>query len=501
MVKNDINSARQLLLVLRKPELESLRTYLKSFNKMYGEYEPKTLRLLNVLVEEQRTSEEAIRNEISPDVSDNTFRMLVTRLKEKTYECLTLDMNTKRNEAYSAHYQTKFEIRKRLSQAEILHARGAPNEAIYIVNKAIALCKKYELFQLLVEALMQQQELFMVRKRGVDFAALQREIEFYRKCEDNCHWARYEFYRLASYEEFNGAEVNTNNAYLLVIEKLDQKLAETPSNLLRYWRQLIELNYLESIDSYAKAIGCAEALITFVKQKPAVKMPKRIGTAYIHLAHNALNCNNYHSSELNSRKALRHFEAESYNALLSEEYLFYSLFYKAEYKKAEAVVTKLLTKTDLQAARFKHAQRKYLKACVLFQQGKYRRVHFTLRDTVTLDRDKAGWNIGVRVLNIMNQVEWGGLEKPIDSFIENLYVYLNELRKSDDIPARSILILELLRALAKNSYKFEVVLRKHEKAIKLLADAQGEYSWRVPGPEPIRFEQWFLKMATAERKN
>jgi len=98
---------------------------------MYGSYEPKTLRLLKILIDHPRYGEARVRNIISPEASDNTFRMLITRLKHKVFEVLTLDFNVHRPDAYSLAYSSKVDGRKQLLQAEILHSRGITGEALY----------------------------------------------------------------------------------------------------------------------------------------------------------------------------------------------------------------------------------------------------------------------------------------------------------------------------------------------------------------------------------
>jgi tetratricopeptide (TPR) repeat protein len=498
MSNNNIESLRGLLRILKPAEVESLKVYLKAFNNMFGNYEPKTLKLLTQVLSRKRYSDQTIRSMVSPNVSDNTFRMLVMRLKEKVYECLTLDMNTRRAEAYSHHYKTRIEVRKRLSQAEILHARGAIEEAMYLSNKIIRLCKKYEVYDTLIQALYHKQEMLIVRSNTADFEALQQLVNHFRKCQDAQELARHHFYRLAAVEEYNAAETNAAEDYLRTLSTLQMGYRNTPSSGLRYWIYLIQLNYLESTDQFAEGVSLCKEIVVFLRREPAVFMERRLGTVCIHSAHNSLQLSNFAGCKQSAVTAQRLFEPNSFNRLLAGEYEFYAAFYTGKFSRAEALISEMIKCTDPVTSAFKHAKRHYLKACTLFQMKKFRRAHFALRDTVLLDHDKGGWNVAVRTMNIMNQIEWGGLNKPTEAFIDSLNVHFNALKKYEEIPPRAACIQQLLRKLMKNSFNFSQTLPQVEPIIALLGSARSGMQWQPGNAELIRFDTWFMEMVSQE---
>lgn len=492
MVRNDLDSVRSLLQVLRPGELESVKTYLKSFHQMYGDYEPKTLQLLRIVESNPRLGDAMVKAKVSPKASDNTFRMLITRLKEKMFEVLTLDINVGRTEAYSNAYRAKVLARKKMTQAEILHARGAVDEAIYLYNTVIKQCEKYEHFQQQVEALQQLHELKSFLFPHQNHQALLTKVEQCRLKEDAIKEARTQFYRLAALEETTAYWPNLLHDYQKTLAQLQQIESTRSSQRLRYWNGLIQLNQLEASKQSRAALEQCANMHQLLKESPAVFMDRRMGSVQLHLAHNALLLGNYEQTIRAATRARAVFEEESFNYLLALEYEFYGLFFTQQWQDAELLINNLVKRTDPRTSPFKHAKRQYFKACVLMMAGKHRRAHFILRDTVLLDKDRGGWNVNVRIANIMNQLQWGGLNRPTEAFVDNLYSLLNDLQRNGEADPRAVAILRMLRRLIANSFDFPRTAKEEHQLLTRLQTSKGPLRWRKPAPELIRFDAWFL---------
>lgn len=53
---------------------------------------------------------------------------------------------------------------------------------------------------------------------------------------------------------------------------------------------------------------------------------------------------------------------------------------------------------------------------------------------------------------------------------------------------RHLLILQVLKALVRNGFDFDVVAKKEQEALEEL---RNDESWNMTSPELIRFDAWF----------
>ena len=481
---------RFLLQALRPRELDSVRTYLSAFHNMYGEYEPKTLRLLDYLLANPRHEASLVKNIISPEATDNTFRMLITRLKDKIYEVLTLDLNLGRGEDYSLAYQAKVKGRKALTQAEILHTRGLYDETRYLLSRTTRLARKYECFDVWQEVL-QFQSTLAVLKEGPEAGQKQREkLSVVRDKQDLLYKAKTAYYRYASARAFQPQDASYQEAQSTLAD-LRSQLSAIPCDRARYWCFLLELNCLQDAQRYAEALRLSLDFLAFIKEHPPVTMPRRLGTGYIHLCHSLLAVGELERSMAMGERSTRYFEEDSFNHQLAREYIALALLRLGRTREAADHLRSLLKRSKELPVDFHWARRKYLQAIAHFMNGHHRKAHLSLQQTTALDKDRNGWNVGVRILTILNQIDWGGLRRPTEAFVENLHVHLRETSRHQFISPRQQAILSCLRFLVLESFSFKKAGARATIPLASLRKGEGCYQWDPFGPECLRFDVWF----------
>jgi hypothetical protein len=104
-----------------------------------------------------------------------------------------------------------------------------------------------------------------------------------------------------------------------------------------------------------------------------------------------------------------------------------------------------------------------------------------------LNKDKSGWLLGLRMLELLIMVEIGDFEW-FDFKLENFRKLLQ--RQKEENVQRSKVIFNVLKTLSKMDFDYFDTLEKEDKNIKLLEEAENELQWDPKGFEVIRFDDW-----------
>ena len=119
-----------------------------------------------------------------------------------------------------------------------------------------------------------------------------------------------------------------------------------------------------------------------------------------------------------------------------------------------------------------------------------------LAETKEIEKDKDGWNIAVRILSIMHQIDNEDFDLA-DSRIESMRKHIERTMKEKGIRPRFIIILKTLRDLVNNGFEFEKIWKTRQNYFELLSNDDDEtHRWRILSPELIRFDVWFEAKAT-----
>jgi len=137
------------------------------------------------------------------------------------------------------------------------------------------------------------------------------------------------------------------------------------------------------------------------------------------------------------------------------------------------------------------AVRSYLMACVEFCSANHGGVRKLLSQSNALGQDKEGWNIGVRILAIINAIDQNDHDFS-DSLIVNLRQFVREGLQGAALSVRDEKILELLLQLRKESYDFKKVYKTKLATVQLLFSREAHLAWHVQTPELICFHTWFM---------
>lgn len=500
MREETLQHLKHIVNALNKNERDVLVEYLKVFDIRSGGYKPQTLILLDLLLKNDDLSKinKALKKKFGAK-SDDALRMMAFRLKEKIGESLLLDLNIMREGAYDELSQARANIAKKKIIALIYISRGIAQETIDLYDKIIAMAKKFEFYGDLIDTLMLKQQYLGIRQGRKAYDKLTSEINFYEASRLAANNAIKAYYEVSMNFGFKGLNRNVPDpAYVTFLEEKLEKLRmdfeETSSALVGYYYYLISIEYNQVLHFGKKASEYCNYLVDLVKNNPSINLRIRLGIAHLNYSQNELFNYEYNAALENALEGKKCFKQGTFNYNSSLELEFYSNFYLGQTNEAVAVIETLIKNAKTERNEFELAKRNYLLACTYFVQKQFIKANRTLHFTASAEKDKEGWNIGIRILNIMNSIENGHFDQA-DLLVMNLRQFIKEALKLKFVPVRDKIILDILLELRKQGYNFEKVIKIKHQELEQLSNPKGNHVWEIQSPELIVFHRWVAAKA------
>lgn len=472
---------------LHEEEIKTLQRYLHCFDTINENHEPKSERLLNLIIHNNQAELKLFEKKFTKQA----FSMLVLRLYDKVLDTLTFDINIKRPESYSDLVVARMTVRKRLLYTQALGSKNQIFENISLYQKIITTAKEYEFFDELLIAMYDLQNLYAALSKYNEFESLSKEIEHYEEVRQQVKKA---------YNTFNkyGIERTMSPEDGSLILQLENILPQLKTHYLLsksaqtgwfYYRLLIE--YHQSKQNYSEGYAACSALLKLQQDSPSIRSGTYMAITYKMSAQFSMFLYNFDEALVSILKAQNFDRKSKHNLNLSFESEFLANFYRGSYQDARFIINGLAEKTDPEENGFSHSKYAYYSACCSFIEGSYSDVTRNLNETKEIEKDKDGWNIAVRILGIMHQIENEDFDLA-DSRIESMRKHIERTMKEKGIRPRFIVILKTLRDLVNNSFDFEKIWNTRQSYFELLAnDADETHHWRILSPELIRFDVWF----------
>lgn len=451
------------------------------------------LKLFNILAaDEGSISEDELKEKLYTKEGVSTFSVLAFRLKNKILDSLIMDINLKK-EVYDECTAVKYDVKKKNMQASVLHLRGNVKMAHELYDKIIEQCKEYEIYDDLLEILYIKQQVSGLTEGREVYDELGKDILHYEKCRKALYKAKDYFHTIVMNVVFKANHEKYFAALKEAIKELEEYYKTLRSSNIGYFLYLLKLEYHLEMKQYEEGEVYCKRLVNLVKKEKSVYMKRRLGTAIINLANTQLYLYSFTSAEKNAKDAAKNFLSPGLNYAASKDIEFYSQFYSGNLTKALDILDEILSPEYLSLSSFWYNKRMYLKAWALFLLGKYNMVFETLQGIEEIENDKEGWNIGLRFLDILTDIERGKLDQ-VNYKIESLRIHLHRTSKQSEIKERDKLIHKLLHQLQKNSYDFKLTaITQAELLQKLQYDK--DHAWEVKLPEMLVFHEWFIAKA------
>ena len=485
-----------LLHSLTRSEIRLLRISLISFAKRRQE-ETNTLKLLDFLLKKKEvpTIEEACKF-IYGGESDLRFKMLKSRLKSKILDSLMHSINTEKKSFQTDHVQyAMVKIKKKVAlHVQLSSSKGNHPYVKQLLNEIVFLCKEWEYYTPLAEALQYIKLRKGFRQGEKEFDELSQEIDFYENCDRAVRRANDLYYRLMMKSNFAGTpDIESIQRFINeALEQLKKDYEATQSANIAYFMMFLELAHSLNEKNYSKAKETCLRLIQLISSNKSIFRNQRIGTAYLNLGECEMHLRDYHMTIQNIQLAQEYFPKQSLNYFIAKEDELLAYFYANSIKKAAAISDELLKKVPYEAGAFRLAQYEFFKANILFIKDDYKEALKILNKKHEISKDKIGWDIAIRILTIMTLIELARYDEA-SLQIEGLRKHFERQSKMSEIRERDSLILKTLVYIDKQGFTFNKLGLQNSKRLELLKSVNKKYCWEPLTPELIPFHSWAEK--------
>ncbi len=482
----------QIVRVLKPSEVRLIRNFYKV--QPNGEIK-RRLELFELVKSGKVTTDMEAAKAVYKGEPNSAYSHLKNRLQKDVLNILLLKEGSKKYETKYA--QAVFDCRRMLIEGQILIERGAYRAGEAVLLKANELAVEYELFAetLLINDLLRTT--IGIRKGEQAYLSFEREItDSLHKLEKYLIVKDY-YYRLGVLGYFAKNIDKSSKEYAkTALQEAEGHYNASQSPLIGYFYNYLGIYYGQLNHDYELAYKYALDYLKLVEVSPSITSETRIGTANLQIASIAAYKANYDEAMGFARSAKEKFITGLFNELQAIELMFVIAFHKRDYTEAETIMEMALVHPKYKANKIIPAKWEYFKANLLFVKGQYNQAAVMLMKETELTKDKAGWLMGYRIMELMCAIEQGELDI-IDYRAESFKKLLQ--RQKDENVERPRTILKVLNTYVKTGGDIKMTLTEEKTSITKLREGKEHFRWDPLGFEMIRFDEWLDRLAAKQQ--
>jgi tetratricopeptide (TPR) repeat protein len=264
---------------------------------------------------------------------------------------------------------------------------------------------------------------------------------------------------------------------------------KTKAQEVNYFLHIFKMALYEYRKDFKQSIIYCKKLLTLLEKSKVIYSRDRIGFALANLTQFNVFIGNYRQASTNAKNAQKFHLNNSINHLILKEQEFYSYFYAKKHKEGIKCIQEMLMHSSVDTGEFRKSKFIYYQGCLLFADKQFNNALQLVNKSLEIEKDKAGWNIALRILMTMIFIE---LNKPgeTSTTIATLRKHIERTSKTKEVRERDILILKLLRELEKDGFKRSETNKTATKLLAELSDKNKPTTWNYFTPELIPFHEW-----------
>lgn len=485
-----IKTLHEVISALTAEEKVTVRTYLGTFipdakNEQYK----KGVLLFDLLssMETHKLNIERIEQAVYKKPNKPALKKLANRIYTKVLDGLIIYVNVDRNGAYSQRSKATIDVRKQITQAQILHNRGKINFAKRMFDSIIQTCTAYELYE---EQMIALRVLIRTRSLKEGDSHLSSLMKKYLKCEKAkkaLMRAEIYFTQITAPQDFRASmKIDQQQLRNMLDEMRDDATSTGSSQISHYYFQLEAQNHQEAGD-YLKARRELLNDLKLIQTQAALQSEGYLFSALANIADNDLYLGQFDRSFTKANEAMLQRKKGSHDYEISVEIMFYAKFFSGEFEFARNLLIRYIPSEE-HSTNFRSGKRTYFLAATFFMLKDFTSAAKLLSIVNPIDSDKDGWALGIKFLQILNAIELYELDEA-STRIEALRKYFASGKSENDHRAK--MIHNILISLSYNGYNFKPIYQEQKTFFDLLGKP-SQYQWRLKSPELIIFQQWFF---------
>lgn len=465
---------------MSKTERRYLRSFLTAF---HVKGENLQLKLVQLLDRNPEITQEQASQKLYGSPNSKAFIMLKGRLRERMLEVLALSINLDSNPKVREDPAgfAAIEIQKQLVYSSMMRQRGLYTLALEILQKCEKRAREAGLPEHQLQAFIAQRNIAVQRSvQEVESYAAQAWQAFQAFHTDLIANEVFDVFQ-AQLQEYGGSSEGAM-AYLREHgDRIEQALERHYSPRAHYYHLLLLLARNQYEGKIASARTNMKELTAMLEAHPGFSSKNRLGSTYMRLAGLEFNAHRFLAGMRACEMAVSVLPKQKNNLLFASTYLVFACLYRQEYDRARNVLDSLgfyrlrkRTNTYLDLLT-------YLDSCRAYLIGDIRSAYELLGDVQRLFVDKDGWNISLRLYEIMLLIDREEYDLATPR-LETLRKHMGRYKPEPRLEAMYRFLLQLER----QSYEFDLTPAQE----RLLESLTTELPWEAISPEVVRFDTW-----------
>ena len=462
-----------------KTEVRYLKNYLTAF---HSRGKNKALEMIEILEKEPDLGNKEMSTRLYGDASSKAFIMLKSRVLEKMLETISLSINFHNNPAFKDD-RAAFEainIQKNLIYAFLLRRRGLDDQAREILEKCAKVSEELSLPEYRLLALINLR----------NFSSSRQDVvwSYKQEIESSLEQFKTDIIGSGIFDEFrilsdSTSRDNAKESFLAEkILELEERLEKAYSARSHYYYLTMKVFHHEFCKEFAQARVLLEEMIDLLQSHEGLGSKNRLGIPYHQLASTEIRIGNYAAAIKAADHALSFFHRKKYNYYSTSIYKAFAAIYNGQPDLAVETLNGLERFKSQKRFNFLNGIVTFLQACIKYLHGETKQAQAILFNANELFNDKAGWNTGIRIFEIIILLDME-MEDLAAAKIESLRKHVAKY----DVSPRSKQIYKYLHLLERNAFDFD---SKSPEMEALYLKLRHEEPWSSLNHEVVRFDIW-----------
>ncbi|MEZ4826176.1 MAG: hypothetical protein R3C61_07755 [Bacteroidia bacterium] len=465
---------------LSPTEVRYLKSYLTAF---HNRGKNRALDMIEILEQNQDMDNRQMSEALYGDPQSKAFIMLKGRVLEKMLETLSLSVNFHNNPVFRED-PAAFEainLQKNLIYAFLLRRRGLEEQAREILEKCAKTAEEHAFPEYKLLALINLRNFSSSEKEVVWSYKQEIEDAFEQFHTDIIGSGIFDEFRVLQADSTSGDEEKESYLTQKTLE-LEQRLDKMYSARSHYYYLAIKVYLHEFREEYSIVKQVLEEMIELLHSHPGVGSKNRLGIPLHQLSGVEVRMGNYEAAIHAANQALGYFHPHKRNYLSASIYKLFACIYDGNLSEAKKTLESLAWFQNHKHLDSLNGIVSYIQACVMFVEGDYKKAQRILFEATELLSDKAGWNVGIRVFEILILIDMD-LADLASAKIESLRKHIGKY----EVEERIKLIYRYFNLLERQSFDLTETNAEMEETLRKM---ELEAPWTALNHEVIRFEAW-----------
>ncbi len=496
--RNNMSEFKDLKKIVAKLKEHEL-SYDSTFSRSKNLQPTLNFKLLHYLLKNPNCDQQQAELFLYGVKKEAAFIQLVHRTKERLLDILISSDCIENNKDYSDSTRMILILRKNIIQFDILNSRGLLDVGDKLIKKVIQKARVLESYDTLILALNSRLRVSFVYLTPTQYVKFCEEINFYEDCHRCLQKSRY--YVRKHVESISSLEstLTRNQEIGKLVSEVEDDFNRLGSKKILLCLLQLKAELYEIREDYVSSYDAKSQYISLISNYEFLYSKEAMGAALVNLGVAQIQLLKIFESTNTFNSAFIYINKFEISRFVVNKYQFLANFYLGDTRQTEQLID--LLNTYLYSGiivNFFADEVRYYNACIKFILGEYNASYLLLQNTRELERNKESWNVAIRVMGIMNQIESENYELA-DSLVENLRKHSERLKKNLFISSRDEVIVQVLLALSRHSYNFRKTYRLRQESFRKLESRQGPYRWKILNPEMIIFHEWFHAKLNGQR--